>query len=196
MSSSKLTRWGGVAALLGGLLSMGVALLLLLYGDPPGPRIALYAYEIAWGGTAAMLAVFALAIRQVHLDNGHGFGRIGKLAVFLVVLSGALLTIKTLIVLATLVTGVNLPFFIWPMFMLPGTFGGIAGSVLLGIAILRGGVMPGWFGWLQTLSVPLMLATNAQGYGGFVQGLILILLGAALLLGRVVRNAASLPRAA
>lgn len=196
MSPSPLIRWGGVAAMLGGLLSIGVAMLLLRYGDPPGPRVALYVYEIAWGGTAALLAVFALAIRQVHVQYGRDFGRLGKLAVLLVVLSGVLFTFKTLIVLATLVTGANLPFYIWPLFMLPGTVGGLAGPVLLGIAILRAGVMPSWFGWLQTLSVPIFLATNGLGYGGVAQGLILIILGSALLLGRVVRHAASVPRAA
>ena len=194
MSSSKLIRWGGVAAVVIGLLGFVDALLLLRYGDPPSARAALYAREVSFGGTAVLLAVYAFATRHIHLQDSRDFGRLGTTAVFLVVLSGVLLTGKTLIVLAALVTGANMPFFIFPVFMLPGTLGALVGPVLLGIAILRAGVMPAWFGWLQTLSVPLMLATNVQGYGGVAGGVALTILGVALLRGRVVRNAAPLPR--
>ena len=197
MTSSTLIRWGGIAAIVTGLLSIMGAVILLRYGEPPATAtLTSYLYEISWGGTAALSAVFALAIRQVHVEYGRDFGRLGKLAVFLVVLSGVLFTVKTLIVLVSLVTGANIPFVIMPLFMLPGTVGGLAGPVLLGIAILRARVMPAWFGWLQTLSVPLMLATNGLGYGGVTVGLIFIILGSALLLGRMVRNAAPVPRAA
>ncbi len=182
MSSSKLIRWGGIAAIVTALLGIVDMLLLQRYGDPPGPRLALYAHELSWGGSAALLAVFALAIRRIHVQNGRGFGRLGKTAVFLVVLSGVLFSVKTLIVLAVLAIGAKIPYVIMPVFMLPGTVGALLGPVLLGIAILRAKVMPAWFGWLQTLSVPLALAGNAMPYGGLVGMVIMIILGVALLM--------------
>lgn len=206
MATSRIIRWGGAAAIGTALLGIVETMLLLRYGDSPGPRAALYAYEITWGTKAAMLAVYALAIRQLHLEYGRGFGRLGKIAVFLIVLSGVLFTIKTLIVLGSMVTGANVPFFIMPFFMLPGIVGQLIGPVLLGIAILRAGVMPRWFGWLQTLSVPLIFATGflAESYGGpygevygaFAGALIMIILGYALLAGRTVRRGTQVPSAA
>src|SRR5688500_17348924 len=105
MSSSKLIRWGGVAAIVTGLLGIVDGLLLLRYGDPPGPRVALYAHELSWGGSAALLAVYALAIRRLHLQYGRDLGWLGKTAVFLVLLGGVLFSVKTLLVLAALGIG-------------------------------------------------------------------------------------------
>ncbi len=197
MSSSKLIRWGGVAAILTGLLGILGEMALLLYGEPPAQATPVtFVYEIAWGGSAALSLITALAIRQIHLQYGRGFGRLGKIAVFLVLLSGVLFSVKTLIVLVTLVIGARIPYVIMPLFMLPGSAGALVGPVLLGIAILRAGVMPTWFGWLQTLSVPISLAANLQHYGGFAGGCIAIILGSALLAGWTVRNATPAPSAA
>ncbi len=189
MRSLKIVHWGGLAAIVSGLLNI-VNGMTILFGPPPGAGTPLdFAYETSYGGAAAASLVTLLAIRAIHLHSEHGYGLLGKIGFFLAFLGAGLLTVKTFLVLILMMGGFEVPFIIWPLFMVPASVGMLVGPVLLGIAILRARVMPSWFGWLFTLSVPLVLVTNVQGYGAFTGGLISIVLGYALWAGRTTKTA-------
>jgi len=61
---------------------------------------------------------------------------------------------------------------------LPGTIGMLLGFVLYGLATLRAGVLPRWYGMALTVSMPLSLPLAM--YGTALFGLILAVLGLAL----------------
>lgn len=198
MSSSKLIRWGGLAGIVSGLLSFGEGM-TLLYGPPPGTGTTLdLLYEVAFGGGAAAWLVALLAIRQIHLQFGTGLGRVGRIGWFVEMLGVTLLSVKTLLVIVVFLSGGQVPFIVWPLFMAPASVASVVGPVLLGIGIVRAGVLPRWMGWLQTLSVPLYLVTNGPPigeYGAWTSGLIAIVLGYGLLTWRTQRIADQAPHA-
>ncbi len=151
MSASRLARWGGLAAMLGGVLWVFKGGAIMLTGEQP-PVVF-----------SAALPLFAVGLVGLHACLGGRGGRLGRaglllayaaLASALVVLVGSTLAPAGWVPDADSVTPLT------PFIVLAG-FGPFAGLVLLGIATLRVKAMPAPWSALPLVmgvgAVPLML---------------------------------------
>ncbi len=151
MSASRLARWGGLAAMLGGVLWVFKGGAIMLTGEQP-PVVF-----------SAALPLFAAGLVGLHARLGGRGGRLGRtgLLVAYVALASALVTLvgETLAPVGWVpdedsVTPLT------PFIVLAG-FGPFVGLVLLGIATLRVKAMPAPWSALPLVmgagAVPLML---------------------------------------
>jgi hypothetical protein len=102
-----------------------------------------------------VVGVFGLAS---YVRSAGRFGRIGKAGL---VASAAGVTT---VIIAGLVQGIlyNGDFWAMPYFVILAALALVAGFVLLGVAILRSGVMPRWVAGLLILGALTMLGMNEQ----------------------------------
>lgn len=151
MSASRLARWGGLAAMLGGVLWVFKGGAIMLTGEQP-PVV----FEAA-------LPLFAAGLVGLHARLGGRGGRLGKAGLLLAyaALASALVALVGLtLVPAEWVPNEDSVTLLTPFIVLAG-FGPFAGLVLLGIVTLRVKAMPAPFSALPLVmgvgAVPLML---------------------------------------
>ena len=151
MSASRLARWGGLAAMLGGVMWVFKGGAIMLTGEQP-PVV----FEAA-------LPLFAAGLVGLHARlGGHG-GRLGKTGLLLAY--AALASALVALVGLTLVPAGWVPnedsVTLLTHFIVLAGFGPFVGLVLLGIVTLRVKVMPAPWSALPLVmgagAVPLML---------------------------------------
>jgi hypothetical protein len=151
LSASRLARWGGLAAMLGGVMWMFKGGAIILTGEQP-PVV----FEAA-------LPLFAAGLVGLHARLGGRGGRLGKTGLLLayVALASALVALAGLtLVPAGWVPNEDSVTPLTPFIVLAG-FGPYVGLVLLGIVTLRVKAMPAPWSALPLMmgagAVPLML---------------------------------------
>jgi hypothetical protein len=163
--SSSFVRWSGLASVVGGAL--WVVGTLIHASKPRGCIAEECAFRPmresgALDGILMLLSVLLLAVGAVELVTlvrRHGrFGRAGKAGV-LIGAAGA-----TLLVIATLAQAIFFggDFALMPYFVVPGLLALVVGFVLVGIAVLRAGVLPRWVAVLIIVGALSMLGANEQ----------------------------------
>src|SRR4051812_2221721 len=99
MSSSKLIRWGGLAAILAGLMyAVEASIDLFTPGQPDGHLPTDYVYEAAWGAAFALLVLTLIALRALHKGT---YGRLGTTAFFTTVIGHVLMVVKSSSIVVT-----------------------------------------------------------------------------------------------
>jgi hypothetical protein len=161
----QLLRWSGVAAILGGLLC---ALAAILHSLEPSGCIGLECdtrsmrsatvLVSALGAAATLFILIGMAglIVMARRSGRHktlaNAGLITAAAGFAILLLGVLIQ-------AVFFSG-DSPWM--PFFVIPGVVGVIAGFLLIGVFILRSGLLPRWLGAFLAVSSVLLLAANEQ----------------------------------
>ncbi len=163
--SSSFIRLGGLSAMLGGAL--WIVATLIHASKPRGCIAEECAFRNmreggALDGILTLLSVVLLAVGAaglVTLVRRYGrFGRAGKAGVLIGAAGAALLAIATL-AQAIFFSG---DFALMPYLVVPGLLALVVGFLLLGIAILRAGVLPRWVAALVIVGALFMLGTNEQ----------------------------------
>lgn len=161
--SSNIVRWGGLAAMLGGLVFVSDAALALTVADPREDRWldALFA--------AGILLVVA-GLVGFHELQKEGYGLIGRIGFYVVVVS----SLVQVIGLAGFLMGSRA--FEW--LILGGGLGSLAGFALYGVATLLAGVLPRWCGLAIILALPASISLGE--YASLLFGFVWLALGYAL----------------
>ncbi len=160
---SKIARWSGTAAMLGGVLWVASAVLTAL--KPRGCIAEECAFRSmrqggVLDGVLFIAAVLLLAVGCVGLVSRArrrgGFGRLGRLGLYAVVAGAALGFI-----------GVSLN--VWapglvPFFVIPALFTVVVGFLLLGVAVVQSKALPPWAGVLLAVGALSMLGANDQDW--------------------------------
>ncbi len=164
--SSSFIRWGGLAVMVGGAL--WVVDTLIHASKPRGCIAEECAFRPmresagALDSILTLLSVLLLAVGAVGLMTlvrRYGrFGRMGR--------AGAAIGAfgATLLVFAGLVQGIFFggDFPLMPYFVIPGGLALIVGVLLVGVAVLRAGVLPRWVAVLVIVGALFMLLANEQ----------------------------------
>ncbi len=165
MSYSALVRWGGLAAMVGGTL--WVIGTLIHASKPKGCIAEECAFRPmresgALDGILTLLSVLLLAVGALGLlvlvRRSGRFGMAGKAGVLVGAVGAALLVIVILI--QAIFFGGDFP--LMPYFVVPGLLALVVGFLLVGIAILRSGVLPRWVALLVIVGALAMLGANEQ----------------------------------
>lgn len=161
METSSLVRWGGAAALFGGLLlvvyAVGTAMIPESVGESAGHAL----YHVFNAPPNALLAVGIVGL-YVYLRRGGRFGILGKVGFWMCAVVFTLTAIGGvgIIVSETMFGGAGLAFLdiIHPMVLLL-----MLGAILFGIGALRAGSLP-MGGAIIVLAAPVaLLATFFSG---------------------------------
>ncbi len=163
--STSFIRWGGLAAMVGGVLWIVGA---VIHASKPRGCIA---EECAFRpmresgalvGILTLLSVVFLAAGAAGLvilaRRSGRFGKAGKAGVFIGAVGAALLVTATLI--QAIFFGGDFP--LMPHFVVPGLLALVVGFVLVGVAVLRAGVLPRWVAVLIVVGALAMLVANEQ----------------------------------
>lgn len=159
--ASYVVRWGGPAAIMGGILWVVAA--MVTASKPRGCIADECAYRTMreTGTLVPILTLAAVGLIAVGLaglvvlaSRSGSFGRLGRTGLVIIVLGGALAATGTMMNAwnSSLV----------PAFIIPGLLAIIVGFVLLGIAVLAARVLPRWAAVALILGSLCMLAFNDQ----------------------------------
>ena len=171
MSSSDLIRWGGLAAMLGGLASLLNVLLGLLVSETSTSVVHLLADSFA----VVPLLLILVGMVGFHTLQKANYGGIGRGGFYTVVLG---LRAQVLGTITHLSGSEALEWLVFPV----GIILMIGGLMLYGAATLQARVLPRWCG-LGFLVVPplvLVLEVLLEGYGEVLFGLLWLAVGYAL----------------
>lgn len=181
MSSPNWIRVGAVAAVLAGVFIAGHGIPTMFDGNPMDLNsLADYLMEVIFGaGYAALLILFVALLRLHTGQGGHGYGRLGRVGVYIALIGSVLVIVKELLIIVIgLAFGaqavMDILLLIFGLY-LGGSFLVGLGIVFLGIAMLRARALPRWFG-LALIIVPLALlivpfiSMTLAGYGPYVEG--------------------------
>lgn len=172
MAASGLIRWGAICLALGGATWVVLGLLAaigLLQAIPGREDVVLF---------VAALLLSAVGLVGLHALQKDGYGRLGRVGLCIALAAVAARVSGAVVFLAG---GSALE---WISF--PGTFAMLVGFVLYGVATLRAGVLPHWYGIALVVAMPVSLPLAV--YGTVLFGLILLGLGCALWLRRDVAS--------
>jgi hypothetical protein len=167
MPASGVIRWGAIAFMLGGLVWIIFNVYALSQGGTParpGPGFVAFYVAALLSSNAGLLGFHAL--------QQDGYGRLGRVALYTVLGSSALLIVSAL----------TLPFTNTAVFNVTdmiGLVGVLIGFFLYGAATLRARVLPIWCGVLFIAFLPVSIALGE--YGNFFTGLAQLVLGYVLL---------------
>jgi hypothetical protein len=166
--SSNLVRWGGLAAMLGGVmwvvLGLG-AVVGVLQAIPGREDVVLF---------IVALLLTAAGLVGLHTLQKGSYGRLGRAGFYIS------LTAVTARILGAVVFLAGSSALEW--ISLPGTLGMLVGFVLYGFATLQARVLPRWYGLALIVSMPVSLPLAV--YGTVLFGLFLVVLGYVLWLRR------------
>ena len=160
MSSSNLTRWGGIAAMLSGVVWWVQALLELA---------GVSEEESPWLTVLFIVALVLLLAGMVgfHTLQKGSYGRIGRAGFYTVIAAGIVILIPNLVFL---LTGSSIEV-LFPIALL----GLLIGFALYGAATLQARVLPRWCGIAFIIAFPITAILGA--YGNIVFGLVWLALG-------------------
>lgn len=164
MPSSAIVRWGSVGLVLGG------ATWFLL-----GVLAATGVLRAVPGREDVVLFVLALLLTAVGLVGLHALqkgsdGLLGRVGLYIALAAVAARILGAVVFLA----GSSALEWISS----PGVVGMVVGFALYGVAILRAGVLPRWYGLALMVAIPVSLPLSV--YGTALFGLILLVLGCVL----------------
>ena len=167
MSLAALARWSGPAAMLGGALWIASTILTALQPEGciaaecelPGRSMREGTALGAVTFLAALLLIVVGVAGLVHRARTAGrFGRAGRVGLVLAGAGVAVIVLSS--VIQAVVYGGDFP--LMPLFVIPGGLAAIVGMLLVGIAVLRAGVVPRWVAALLIVGVLAMLGVNDQ----------------------------------
>ncbi len=162
--SSSMVRWGGLAAMLGGALSVVSAAVIasMPRGCIGGECASRPMRDAGIAGALLMLALLLIMVGAAGLviraRNAGRFGVLGKTGAVLGAVGVALPVIGSLIQ-GILYEG-DYP--LMPYFVIPGLLALVVGFALLGIAVLRARVLARWVAVLLVVGSLAMLGFNDQ----------------------------------
>ncbi len=164
MASSRTVRWSGLSAMLGGALFVVAAVVIasMPRGCIGGECASRPMRETGAAGALLTLALLLVVLGAAGLViRARAAGRFGALAKTGVVVAavGAALPVFGSLVQGILFDG-DYPYM--PYFVIPGVLALVVGFVLLGLAVLRAGVLPRWAAVLLLLGTLAMLGFNDQ----------------------------------
>ncbi len=163
--SSGFIRWSGLAAMVGGAL--WVVGTVIHASKSRGCIAEECAFRPmresgALVGILTLLSVVLLAAGAAGLvilaRRSGRFGKLGRAGMVVGAVGAALLVTATLI--QAIVFGDDFP--LMPHFVVPGLLSLVVGFVLVGVAVLRAGVLPRWVAALVIVGALFMLGTNEQ----------------------------------
>jgi hypothetical protein len=164
MAASGSIRWGATGFMAAGVMWLFLGLSAVfgyLQAIPGREDVVLY-----------IIALFFTAVGLVGLHSlqRESFGLLGKASFYLtlVVIAGRMLGAVVYLAGSTVLESTS-----WP-----ATLSMLVGLVLYGVATLRAGVLPRWYGLVLTVSMPVSLPLSVFGTALF--GLFLVVLGYAL----------------
>jgi len=168
MATSGIIRRGAVLFMLGGLVWMAFNVYALAQegGTHARPGAGFAAFY------AAALLLTNAGLLGFHALQQDAYGRLGRVGLYTVLASSALLLLSALI----------LPFAapaVFGVVNMIGLVGVLVGFILYGVATLRARVLPLWCGVLFAAFLPVSIALG--DYGNFFTGLALLVLGYVLL---------------
>lgn len=163
MSSTNLIRWGGLAAMLGGVVFVTDTVLTLTVADPTEDRWP----DILFVAGILLVVAGLVGFHELHRRS---YGRIGRAGFYTVV-------VASLIQVVGLV-GFLLGSMALEWLILAGGLGSLAGFALYGAAVLRAGVLPRWCGVALIIALPASIPL--EEYASLLFGLIWLALGYAL----------------
>jgi hypothetical protein len=135
MTSTPLLRWTGLAAMLGGILAMGV--FVALASRPPGVPNLSYRDTTGLGPfTAAALLLLTVGLTGLHARYTVYTGKLGLVGI---ILGGG--SLAALLIGFGLVT-VRPNSSLIPLAIIPGMIALVAGSLCSGVALWRAGILP------------------------------------------------------
>ena len=161
MRSSGLVRWGAISLMLGGAVWTVLGLSALfgyLQAIPGREDVVLF---------AVALLLTAVGLVGLHALQGGSYGLLGRVGLYVALVAMAARLSGAVVYLAG---STALEWISWP-----GTVGMLVGFVLYGLATLRAGVLPRWYGLALIFSMPVSLPLAV--YGTTLFGLILVVLG-------------------
>ncbi len=160
MSSSDLIRWGGLAAMLSGVVWIAQGLLALTVADPD---------TASWLDALFVVAVLlALAgLVGLHTLQKGNYGRVGRAGFYTVIVA----SVAQILGLVVLLAGSEALVWLLPL----GSLGVLVGFVLYGVATLQARVLPRWCGIGLIAGVPVTIALG--DLGNILFGLLWLALG-------------------
>lgn len=172
MTSAGLVRWGALALMLGGLTwaVLGLSTMVGYLQAIPG-REDVVLFIVAHLLTAAGLV-------GLHVLQRDGYGLLGRAGLYVALAAVAARVLGAVVFLA----GSSALEWISP----PTTLGMLVGFVLYGVATLRAGVLPRWYG--LALAFTMLVSLPLAVYGTTLFGLILMVLGYVLWSRREAAN--------
>ena len=160
MTSSSLLRWGGLAALIGGVLYVLTGIMsLLVPQEEVFDSFTDYLIEVLF---VLALVGTLMAIAGLYILQRERYGRLGAAGSLTAFVGHALLLV---VAAATTLAGRE----VFDMVFLLGSLAALVGLVLLGATTLRARVLPWWCGVLLIVGLPLsvVLDVTARGSGGY-----------------------------
>lgn len=167
--SSTIAKRSGLAAVLGATLSAGSVGAELVHGVEDGSSIVNLPLFLAYVGTGglgmALLVAALVGIRALHRAEGAEVGRAGRVGFRLAIFgTSANVAFAAVYFVAALATGetAEAAFLLFAL----GFFALLAGQVLLGFGLRRGGLLgPGWAAPLAGVAaIVLAITTEADPY--------------------------------
>lgn len=158
--SSKWIRWGGIAAMLGGLVFVMDVVLTLTVVNPS---------EVRWPDilfAAGILLVVAGLVGFHELQKGS-YGLMGRTG-FYTVVAASLIQVVGLV-------GHTLGSMAFEWLIMAGGLGSLAGFALYGAATLRAGILPRWCGVAIIVALPASIPLGE--YASLLFGLVWLALG-------------------
>ena len=161
MSSSDLIRWGGMAAMLSGVVWVAQGLLDLILADPD---------EGNWLDVLFIISVLLALVGLVgfHALQKGNYGRIGRAGFYTVIVS----SVAQILALVVLLAGSEA--LVWLLSI--GALGVLVGFALYGAATLQARVLPRWCGVAFIIALPITILLGVYG-GNIWLGLIWLALG-------------------
>jgi hypothetical protein len=150
MSSSNLVRWGGIAAVVAGL----VWIVLVLFSPRDASDVLFFSGS--WGKVIFIVALLSqvtgIAGLYVLQRGRHGrFGAVGALVAFV---GFAIELIFVVVVSLGVGEGGGMVSLVLALLLALGVIVSFVGLALLGITILRTRTLPSWFGVLLIVGLP------------------------------------------
>ncbi len=167
MSSSDLIRWGGIAAMAGGVVWVISGILAIVYQGEHAPGT--FADYLVEGTFAVGLVLTVVGMVGLHALQKESYGRIGRAGFYTVVVASLGQVLGTVVLLAG---SAALAWLVFPV----GVLAVLVGFVLYGAATLQARVLPRWCGVGLIVGWPVAIALGLYG-GNIVFGLFWLALG-------------------